>query len=36
MVGSAAIRQGRSANGKHTYFIFGLIALLILINPETD
>ena len=25
MVGSAAIKQGRSANRKHTYFFFGLI-----------
>ena len=24
MVGSAAIKQGRSANRKHTYFFFGL------------
>ena len=26
MVGSAAIKQGRSANRKHTYFFFGLSA----------
>ena len=26
MVGSAAIKQGRSANRKHTYFFFGLIS----------
>ena len=25
MVGSAAIKQGRSANRKHTYFFFGLV-----------
>ena len=25
MVGSAVIKQGRSANRKHTYFFFGLI-----------
>ena len=24
MVGSAAIKQGRSANRKHSYFFFGL------------
>ena len=27
MVGSAAIKQGRSANRKHTYFFFGLITI---------
>ena len=27
MVGSAAIKQGRSANRKHTYFFFGLIII---------
>ena len=30
MVGSAAIKQGRSANRKHTYFFFGLIIFLPL------
>ena len=29
MVGSAATKKGRSANRKHTYFFFGLIALTL-------
>ena len=28
MVGSSAIKQGRSANRKHTYFFFGLSSFL--------
>ena len=30
MVGSAVIKQGRSANRKHTYFFFGPISNLFL------
>ena len=32
MVGSAAIKQGRSANRKHTYFFFGLNQLYFQIT----
>ena len=33
MVGSAAIKQGRSANRKHTYFFFWPNMLSLLAHP---
>ena len=32
MVGSAAVKQGRSANRKHTYFFFGLSCGIVSVD----
>ena len=36
MVGSAAIKQGRSANRKHTYFFFGLVLIIFVKKKGLD